>query len=186
MTVPSSTLPSEMGSKLPVPKNTPLVYLKLYFKTLGLGNLRPITLMGLSIQILPQHQLQNGHTWTEFGTFNFQILTSLDKISQGLKSYLQVSFLSSLLSFDLPIWTSKHNSLIFPHPGTGLVASLRNVIFRDLYSLSLNSLILWEMFPPVILAALSAAYGPSFLDLRPWNSFPHFFILLFCAYLPRP
>lgn len=95
-------------------------------------------------------------------------------------------FLSSLLLFDLPVWTSKHNSLIFPHPGTGLVASLRNVIFWDLYSLSLNSLRLWEMFPPVILAALSAAYGPSFLDLRPWNFFPHFFILLFCAYLPRP
>lgn len=132
------------------------------------------------------HQLENGHTWTEFGTFNFQILTSLDKISQDLKSYLQVSFLSSLLSFYLPVWTSKHNSLIFPHPGTGLVASLRNVIFWDLYSLSLNSLRLWEMFPPVILAALSAAYGPSFLDLRPWNFFPHFFILLFCAYLPRP
>lgn len=123
--------------------------LNLHLRTLGLGNLRPITFMDVFHSDPAQNQFENGHTRPEFGTFNFQILTNLDKISNGLKPFTIKSlfyfhfcpliYASIYFLLVLPAQISKHNSLSFPYPGTGPVTSLRNLIFRDFYRLPLNS-----------------------------------------------
>ena len=59
------------------PKDSPLACVLKSLKPLSLTKLKANSLKQLCIQIWPQYQLDNQNLWSEFGTFNFNILSDL-------------------------------------------------------------------------------------------------------------
>ena len=66
-----------MGSGQSVPKNSPLACVLKNLRPLSLTELKANHLKQLCIQIWPQYQLDNQNLWSEFGTFDFSILSDL-------------------------------------------------------------------------------------------------------------
>ena len=66
-----------MGSGQSVPKDSPLACVLKNLRPLSLTELKTNCLKQLCIQIWPQYQLGNQNHWSEFGTFDFNILSDL-------------------------------------------------------------------------------------------------------------
>ena len=66
-----------MGSGQSIPKDSPLACVLKSLKPLSLTELKANGLKQLCIQIWPQYQLDNQNLWSEFGTFDFNILSDL-------------------------------------------------------------------------------------------------------------